>query len=199
MHPPHIKSSYGIQNNILNPMRIGLGIDYVTWRNIPQRIPSHQIFIWDTNEISNPMCMWLGTDYFTCRNIRNFSSCRTENIISNAFGIALGIDFVTWRNIQNWIAATQNLHVHLHLHMGYKTQFQSYGCRGSNWLCPIEEYPIMDPPHIKCSRGTQNTISNPMCIGLGMYYVTRTNIQTWIPSHQIFVWDTGKKFQMLWV
>ena len=32
MDCPHIKSSCGTQNKISNPMGIGLGIDYVTWR-----------------------------------------------------------------------------------------------------------------------------------------------------------------------
>ena len=32
MDSPHIKSSCGTQNKISNPMGIGLGIDYVTWR-----------------------------------------------------------------------------------------------------------------------------------------------------------------------
>ena len=36
MHPPSpdIKSSCGAQNNMSNPMGIGLEIDYVTWRII---------------------------------------------------------------------------------------------------------------------------------------------------------------------
>ena len=39
MDSPHIKSSCGTQNKILNPMGIGLGIDYVTWRKILKWIP----------------------------------------------------------------------------------------------------------------------------------------------------------------
>ena len=36
---PHIKSSRGTQNKHSNPMGIGLGIDYVTWRKILKWIP----------------------------------------------------------------------------------------------------------------------------------------------------------------
>ena len=39
MDSPHIKSSCGTQNKISNPMGIGLGIDYVTWRKILKWIP----------------------------------------------------------------------------------------------------------------------------------------------------------------
>ena len=39
MDSPHIKSSCGTQNKISNPMGIGLGIDYVTWRKILKCIP----------------------------------------------------------------------------------------------------------------------------------------------------------------
>ena len=84
MDSPHIKSSCGTQNKISNPMGIGLGIDYVTWRKILKWIlPPHQIFMWDTKcgKISNPM------------------------------GIGLGIDYVTWRKILKWIPPTSNLHV----------------------------------------------------------------------------------------
>ena len=31
-----------------NPMGIGLGIDYVTWRKILKWIPPHQIFMWES-------------------------------------------------------------------------------------------------------------------------------------------------------
>ena len=34
MDPPHIKTSCGTQNENSNPMRIGLGIDYITWWEI---------------------------------------------------------------------------------------------------------------------------------------------------------------------
>ena len=62
MDSPHIKSSCGTQNKISNPMGIGLGIDYVTWRKIlkwipptskenPKMDPPHQIFMWDTRKI----------------------------------------------------------------------------------------------------------------------------------------------------
>ena len=34
----HIKSSYWTQNEIFNPMGIGLAIDHVTWRNIQKCI-----------------------------------------------------------------------------------------------------------------------------------------------------------------
>ena len=37
MDSPHIKSSWG--QKISNPMGIGLGIDYVTWRKILKWIP----------------------------------------------------------------------------------------------------------------------------------------------------------------
>ena len=43
MDSPHIKSSCGTQNKISNPMGIGLGIDYVTWRKILKWIPPHQM------------------------------------------------------------------------------------------------------------------------------------------------------------
>ena len=85
MDSPHIKSSCGTQNKISNPMGIGLGIDYVTWRKILKWIPptsnlhvGHKI---KQNKISNPM------------------------------GIGLGIDYVTWRKILKWIPPTSNLHV----------------------------------------------------------------------------------------
>ena len=54
----------------------------------------------------------------------------------------------------------------------------------------MEENPKMDSPHIKSSCGTQNKISNPMGIGLGIDYVTWRKILKWIPPHQIFMWDT---------
>ena len=47
MDSPHIKSSWDIKQ-ISNPMGIGLGIDYVTWRKILKWISPHQIFMWDT-------------------------------------------------------------------------------------------------------------------------------------------------------
>ena len=37
--PPHIKASYGTEKTNFNPMGIGLGIDYVTWREILKWIP----------------------------------------------------------------------------------------------------------------------------------------------------------------
>ena len=48
MDPPHIKASCGTQKKNSNPMGIGLGIDYVTWWEIPKWIPPHQNFMWDT-------------------------------------------------------------------------------------------------------------------------------------------------------
>ena len=39
----------------------------------------------------------------------------------------------------------------------------------------------MDSPHIKSSFGTQNKISNPRGIGLGIDYVTWRKILKWIP------------------
>ena len=39
MDSPHIKSSCGTENQNPNPMGIGLGIDYVTWRKILKWIP----------------------------------------------------------------------------------------------------------------------------------------------------------------
>ena len=56
MDSPHIKSSCGTQNKISNPMGIGLGIDYVTWRKILKWIPPTsnlhvgkitKIFMWE--------------------------------------------------------------------------------------------------------------------------------------------------------
>ena len=67
-----------------NPMGIGLGIDYVTWRKILKWI-----------------LKWI--------HIK--SSCGTQNKISNPMGIGLGIDYVTWRKILKWIPPTSNLHV----------------------------------------------------------------------------------------
>ena len=40
MNPPHIKWSCGTQNEISNPMGIGLQIVYVPWRNVPKCIPA---------------------------------------------------------------------------------------------------------------------------------------------------------------
>ena len=51
----------------------------------------------------------------------------------------------------------------------------------------------MDSPHIKSSCGTQNKISNPMGIGLGIDYVTWENPKM---ENQIFMWDTKS---ILWV
>ena len=39
MDAPHIKRSCGTQNEISNPLDIGLPIDYVTFRNIRKCIP----------------------------------------------------------------------------------------------------------------------------------------------------------------
>ena len=39
MDPPHIKSSYGRQNNVSHRMSIRLGIDYITCKNIQKWIP----------------------------------------------------------------------------------------------------------------------------------------------------------------
>ena len=39
MDSPQIKSSCGTQNKNSDPMGIGLGIDYVTWRKILKWIP----------------------------------------------------------------------------------------------------------------------------------------------------------------
>ena len=39
MDSPHIKSSCGTHFRISNPMGIGSGIDYVTWRKILKWIP----------------------------------------------------------------------------------------------------------------------------------------------------------------
>ena len=50
MDSPPIKSSCGTQNKNSNPMGIGLGIDYVTWRKILKWIPPDQIFMWDTKQ-----------------------------------------------------------------------------------------------------------------------------------------------------
>ena len=69
MDSPHIKSSCGTQNKISNPMGIGLGIDYVTWRKILKWIPptsksyhrvrnTHGKILMDSNPscgIPNPM------------------------------------------------------------------------------------------------------------------------------------------------
>ena len=45
MDSPHIKSSCGTQNQNSNPMGIGLGIDYVTWRKVLMWIPPFRIFL----------------------------------------------------------------------------------------------------------------------------------------------------------
>ena len=83
MDSPHIKSSCGTQNKNSNPMGIGLGIDYVTWRKILKWIPP----------TSN-----LHVGHKIPKN-------------SNLMGIGLGIDYVTWRKILKWIPPTSNLHV----------------------------------------------------------------------------------------
>ena len=93
MDSPHIKSSCGTQNKISNPMGIGLGIDYVTWRKILKWIP--------------PTC---GTNL----HVGHTSICGK---FSNPMGIGLGIDYVTWRKILKWIPPTSNLHV------GHKIKF----------------------------------------------------------------------------
>ena len=99
MDSPHIKSSCGTQNKISNPMGIGLGIDYVTIRNVDWRkIMSHG-----------------GKSKMDSPHIK--SSCGTQNKISNPMGIGLGIDYVTWRKILKWIPPTSNLHV------GHKIKF----------------------------------------------------------------------------
>ena len=82
MDSPHIKSSCGTQKTISNPMGIGLGIDYVTWRKIPNWIPPT-------------------SNLHVGHNIKN----------SNPMGIGLGIDYVTWRKILKLIPPTSNLHV----------------------------------------------------------------------------------------
>ena len=46
MDSPHIKSSCGTQNKISNPMGIGLGIDYVTWRKIKMDSPHQNPILW---------------------------------------------------------------------------------------------------------------------------------------------------------
>ena len=81
MDPPHIKSSCGTQKKNSNPMGTRLGIDYVTWRNLPKWIPPTSNLHLGYKKKSNPM------------------------------GIGLGIDYVTWRNLQKWIPPTSNLHV----------------------------------------------------------------------------------------
>ena len=40
----------------------------------------------------------------------------------------------------------------------------------------------MDPHHIKSYSGTENTISTPMGIGLGIDHVTWRNMEKWIPG-----------------
>ena len=40
MDSPRIKSSCQTQNEMSNPMRTGIGIDYVTWRSVQKWIPS---------------------------------------------------------------------------------------------------------------------------------------------------------------
>ena len=46
-------------------------------------------------------------------------------------------------------------------------------------------YAKMDRPHINISCGTENRISNPMGIGLGIDYVTGWEILKWTPpQHQ---------------
>ena len=94
MDSPHIKSSCGTQNKISNPMGIGLGIDYVTWRKILKWIPpTSNLHV--GHKIKFPI-LWVytkGIDY------------------------GLGIDYVTWRKILKWIPPTSNLHV------GHKIKF----------------------------------------------------------------------------
>ena len=65
MDSPHIKSSCGTQNKISNPMGIGLGIDYVTWRKILKWIPPTS----NLHVGPNPMGIGLGIDYVTWRKI----------------------------------------------------------------------------------------------------------------------------------
>ena len=104
MDSPHIKSSCGTQNKISNPMGIGLGIDYVTWRKILKWIPptsnlhvGHKTSnLHVGHKIKFPI-LWIK--------------------ISNPMGIGLGIDYVTWRKILKWIPPTSNLHV------GHKIKF----------------------------------------------------------------------------
>ena len=43
-----------------------------------------------------------------------------------------------------------------------KKNFLSHGHTVRNGLLHMEQYPIMDPPHINYSCGTRNKISNPM-------------------------------------
>ena len=81
MDSAHIKSSCGTQNKNSNPMGIGLGIDYVTWRKILKWIPPTSNLHVGHKTNSNPM------------------------------GIGLGIDYVTWRKILKWIPPTSNPHV----------------------------------------------------------------------------------------
>ena len=55
--------------------------------------------------------------------------------------------------------------------------FRSYGYRVRNYRCDMEEYPKMDPSHIKFSCGTQNGNSNLVGIGFGLHDITWRNIQ----------------------
>ena len=76
-----------------------------------------------------------------------------------------------------------------------KSNFQSYGYRVTNQPCHMEEYPKLDPPRLKSSCDTQNTIGTPMEIRLGIDYVTWGSIQKLFPTHLIFICDTNQYFR----
>ena len=63
----------------------------------------------------------------------------------------------------------------------------------------MDENPKMDSPHIKSSCGTQNKISNPMGIGLGVDYVTWRKILKWIPPTSNLHVGHKIQFPILWV
>ena len=80
MDSPHIKSSCGTQNENSNPMGIGFGIDYVTWRKILKWIVSHMKF--DVGHKTKIPILWV--IHFTWR--KSFPPC---DINSNPMGIGL--------------------------------------------------------------------------------------------------------------
>ena len=140
------------------------------------------------------------------------SSCGTQSKISNPMGIGCGMDYVRCRNIQKSIrphiklsCATQiqcpiiwvqgceltmslggisknGFCPHQIFMWDTKENFQSYGHTVRNGLSLLEKYAKMDPHHIKSYSGTENTISTPMAIGLGIDYVTWSNMEKWIPT-----------------
>ena len=92
---------------------------------------------------------------------------------------------------QNGFLTTSNLHV------GHKI-FQSYGSHRKELTMLHGGKSIKWIP-LKSSCGTQNEISNPMGIALGIDYVTWRKILKWIPRTSNLHVGHKIKFPILWV